>query len=187
MIERVLLDLDGVLVDFMDGACRLHGKTYPGHPHSPETQQDKQGWDIEPIFNMSPAELWDPMGREFWASLSPTPWMQEMVEILEAQFGEDNICILTSPVKTPGCIEGKMDWIRKYVPQYRRRFLVGPAKEFCASPYHALVDDHELNFQKFLDAGGRPFLVPAPWNFRFKEHPITALKQWIADIKAGVV
>lgn len=125
------------------------------------------------------------MGFKFWKNLSPLPWMHDVVGILEAEFGEEHICILTSPVRTDGCIDGKIAWIRHYLPQYRRRFLVGPPKEFCASPRHALVDDHEPNAVKFVEAGGHALLFPAPWNRRFKEEPVAALKKWTTDVRAA--
>lgn len=185
MIDRILLDMDGVLVDFIGGAMKLHNKHYPGYPHDPIAQTEQMPWDIEPIFQMSAPELWEPMGLEFWSNLSPLPWMRQVVGMLEAEFGEEHICILTSPVRTDGCIDGKMAWIRKHLPQYKRRFLVGPAKEFCSSARHALVDDHEGNEVKFKEAGGHSFLFPAPWNRRFKESPTDALRQWLADVRTA--
>jgi len=179
LIDRILLDLDGCLVDFLGGACKLHNKTYEGHPHDPDNQVAQTAWNIEPIFQMSAPALWEPMGRDFWLNLEPLPWCHEIISILNKKFGEDNICLLTSPIRTAGCIDGKMDWIRKHIPQFRRQFLVGPAKQFAASPRHCLVDDHTKNIESFKDAGGHAFLFPAPYNPRFKEHPVKALQQWV--------
>jgi 5'(3')-deoxyribonucleotidase len=179
LIDRILLDMDGVLVDFLGGVCRFHNKTYDGHPHNPETQTEQTPWNIEPLFEMTAPALWDPLGREFWQNLEPIPHCHEVVEILTRKFGEENICLLTSPIRTDGCIDGKMDWIRKHLPQFKRQFLIGPAKQFAASPRHCLVDDHAKNIESFRDAGGHVFMFPAPWNHRFKEHPVEALKRWI--------
>jgi 5'(3')-deoxyribonucleotidase len=182
MIDRVLLDMDGVLTDFNGAIASYYGKTLPDYPFNPDKQTIQQQWNIEPLFGMSSAQLWDPLGREFWATLPPLPWFKEVVGLLENHFGEQNICLLTSPIKTAGAIEGKIDWIREHLPQYRRRFLVGPCKDFCASPRHALVDDHSVNIEKFQDEGGQTFLFPAPWNRRFKEHPVPALKEWLGAL-----
>jgi len=179
LIDRILLDLDGCLVDFLGGAKELHQKLYSGHPHNPETQEHQMPWEIEPIFQMTAPALWEPMGREFWANLEPLDHCHAVVEILSKTFGEENICLLTSPIRTDGCIDGKMDWIRKHLPQFRRRFLVGPAKQFCASPRHCLVDDRTFNVEAFKGVGGHSFLFPAPWNRRFKEYPVVALRQWV--------
>lgn len=143
----------------------------------------QSSWDIQPIFGLSASELWDPMGRKFWANLPPYPWAREIVQLLEDHFGTERICILTSPIRTDGCVDGKMDWIRKHFPQFRRRFLVGPAKEFCAGPRHVLVDDHSVNIENFANAGGHTFLFPAPWNSRFQEYQVPALKRWLDALK----
>ena len=183
MIDRILLDMDGCLVDFLGGAKAFHKKEYKGHPFNPDTQTEQTSWNIEPVWKMPAPKIWDPLGYEFWFNLKPLPWFEEIVSLLEARVGEKHICLLTSPIKTHGAIDGKMDWIRKYLPQYRRRFLVGPAKEFCASPRHALVDDHNVNIENFKDAGGHTFLFPAPWNRRFKEHPVQAMQEWLKALE----
>jgi len=179
VIDRILLDMDGCLVDFLGGACKLHDKTYEGHPHDPENQKEQTAWNIEPIFQMTAPELWDPMGYDFWLNLEPLPWMHEVIATLSAKFGEQNICLLTSPIRTDGCIDGKMAFIRKHMPQFSRQFLVGPAKQFTASPRHCLVDDRHKNVEAFKDAGGHAFLFPAPYNHRFKERPVEALREWV--------
>ena len=182
MIDRVLLDMDGVLVDFLGGACKFHGVTYDGLPHNPYSQTEQKPWEIEGVFGMSPHKLWNPLGRDFWANLDPLPYCHEVVELLSERFGEENICLLTSPIRTDGCIDGKMDWIRKHLPQFKRRFLVGPAKQFAASSSHVLVDDRPKNIEEFKAVGGNVFMFPAPWNRRFKEHPVTALKEWLRSL-----
>ena len=113
MIDRILLDLDGVIVDFLKGAQALHGKSYPGHPHDPQTQVEQTPWAIEPIWGLSPQELWAPLDRSFWSNLEPLPGMSAIISELETRFGEENICLLTSPIRTDGCIDGKMDWITR--------------------------------------------------------------------------
>jgi 5'(3')-deoxyribonucleotidase len=171
--------MDGGLVDFLGGACKFHNKTYDGLPHDPDNQAEQKPWNIEPIFGMSAPDLWEPLGFDFWANLDPYPHFEEVVRTLTDKFGEENICLLTSPIRTDGCIDGKMAWIRKHLPQFKRQFLVGPAKQFAASPNHVLVDDHAKNIEAFKDAGGHVFMFPAPWNHRYNEHPVVALKQWV--------
>jgi len=176
MIDRVLLDMDGVLVDFVGGVCKTHNKPWPYDP-------DVQGsWDLEPLFGIQSPEFWAPLGYEFWAELEPYPHFREFLCALEDKFGARHICLLTSPPRTQGAIEGKLTWIRKHMPDYSRRFLIGPAKEFCASERHVLIDDSEANIAKFQAAGGQTFLVPGPWNAGFKEKPLPALREWIASL-----
>jgi 5'(3')-deoxyribonucleotidase len=179
LIDRILLDLDGVLVMLLDGLQRFHNKTCPGYPHNPDTQTEQMPWDIPPIFGMTEAEIWEPLGYEFWRDLKPTPWCYKIVELLTNKFGEKNICLLSSPIRTDGCIDGKIEWIRRNLPQFRRQFLIGPRKEFAAGPSHCLVDDHIVNIKAFQKAGGQTFLFPASWNHRFREHPVVAMQWWI--------
>jgi 5'(3')-deoxyribonucleotidase len=136
VIDRILLDMDGVLVDFLGGCKKFHGKEYKWHPHQPDKQTEQTSWNIEPVFQMQAKEIWDPLGFEFWANLEPHPWMQEIVTLLEDRFGDKNICLLTAPIETYGAIDGKRAWIRKHLPQFRRRYLVAskPSRTRAGTP-----------------------------------------------------
>lgn len=147
---KCLLDLDGVLADFIGGLCKLRGTP----------RVDPSGW------NCIDAHEWEKMDEEFWATLDRTPEFEAILTTVEETFGPENVCLLTSPVRTAGCLEGKMRWIRKHLPAYSRRFLIGPAKEFCANPRSVLIDDSETNVKAFTDAGGYAVLVPREWNWK---------------------
>lgn len=167
---RVLLDLDGVLADFVRGACALH------RVPDPFLKEENLGsYMIQEMIDIYGSRFYDPMGKAFWANLPLTKYAKRIVTILEDYYGSDNICILTSPVRTDGCIDGKMDWIRRHFPQYGRRFLIGPVKDFCASPDSILFDDYAENTANFRAAGGNAFLVPASNNYKYLEHPVEAL------------
>lgn len=173
---KCLLDMDGVLVDFVKGICELHQKEDP-------FKKGYQGWDMIAEFGMSPSEFWNPCGREFWKNLDWTEEGKEIVAFAEETFGTKNIALLTSPCATDGCIDGKMDWIKKNLPQFRRSFLVGPAKHFCAAPNHFLVDDHDGNIAEFNADHGNGILVPRVWNEnRDKGEPLAYIKQRILSV-----
>jgi len=175
---KILLDMDGVLVDFVKGLCTFHNKPYPFTP-------GVQGsWDLEPILKMSSKDLWSPLGYDFWAGLDPYSYMEEYLNLLETKFGRENICLLTSPPKSVGAVEGKIAFIEKYLPNYTNRFLVGPAKEFCAAPNHLLIDDYIENIEKFRKAGGQTFLVPGAWNTKFNENPLESLKEFLNSLNS---
>jgi hypothetical protein len=146
--------MDGVLADFVGGVLT----TLRGLPA--DTPRDSIRWSFVK------REEWEKMDGEFWEGLSPTPEAELIVQAVEDAFGPDNVCILTSPVTTPGCYEGKLAWLRRHFPAYSQRFLVGPMKQFCAAPNHVLVDDHDDNVGRFREAGGMSVLVPQPWNER---------------------
>lgn len=144
-----LLDLDGVLVDFIAGLAKLRGGP----------RVDPTSWDC-----VTPNE-WSRMDYTFWRYLPKTPEFDLILSAVEETFGQENVCLLTSPARTQGCLEGKMDWIREHLPQYSRQFLIGPVKHFCAHDRAVLIDDSEDNCNAFNKAGGDIVLLPRPWNF----------------------
>ncbi len=153
------LDLDGVVCDFVGGALRLHGK---------ELAPNEVEWDFctQIGFNgVNDPAFWDGMGQSFWAGLEWTPEGPDLVKAIEAIFGE-NVALMTSPCLTPGGVEGKVEWVAKHMPAYRRRLFVGPAKHLAAGPHKILVDDHDANCWKFREYGGAAVMVPRPWNPR---------------------
>lgn len=148
------LDLDGVLVDFVGGALKVHGKTL-----SPDSVR----WNFHEQIEVTPEEFWKPFGYHFWCKLGWTVEGPILLNLLERIFGED-IVLMTSPCETEGSVEGKVDWIKTHLPNYKRKFFVGPAKHLAAGPTKILVDDHEGNTDKFISRHGKAVLVPRPWN-----------------------
>jgi len=160
MKKICLLDMDGVLVDFTKGAHKLHGIDYS----EDDWPYDYNDYNYIPFANISEENFWKQMGRTFWRELE---WTAEGVDILnlyERIFGTENIYLLTSPCQTPGCIEGKKDWILNHTTKYISRTVFTNCKEVCASPRAVLVDDSQREVNKFLRAGGEAILVPRPWN-----------------------
>ena len=160
---RCLLDMDGVLADWAGGACRLHGIANPY-----DDPKNHGQYRLEDLTGLPKAQFFGRMGEEFWADLDPTPDCFDIVEVAESVFGNDNVCILTSPVATHGCPEGKRRWLRRHLPRFyhSRRYLIGAAKQFCAGPYSVLVDDSDANVDLFRSDPwcGYAVLVPRPWN-----------------------
>ena len=182
MIDRVLLDLDGVLANMVGGVCDRFGWIYPESLTDHSSRQAQMPYYLHEIFEVERDEIWPHLGREFWANLKPLPWAFDVIKVLEKRFGE-NICILTHPVDTDGAIDGKRDWIKQHTPQFRWRQQIGTAKSFCASPRHVLVDDHEKNLIEFREEGGHTFLFPSPWNRRYKEDAGEAVEEWIRALE----
>lgn len=160
--RKCLLDMDGVLADFIGGLFKLRGVPR-----------------VDPTaFECVSRGEWEKMDFDFWANLEPTPEFAPILGTVEEIFGRENVCLLTSPCMTRGCHDGKYAWIRKHLPEYKRRYLIGPAKHFCAGPNTYLVDDSDDNCDAFVKAGGQAFLVPRAWN---------ALRAWkVSDMLSHV-
>lgn len=161
---KCLLDLDGVIVDFVSGACNLHKRENP--------YNNKENWGkyyLEELFQIQLDDFWKGMEYDFWLSLDFMHDAKEILEVIETYIPRKNICLLSSPSKNRTAIAGKIAWIEHHLPAYRRRFLIGPQKEFCANPRHILIDDFDKNVTKFAEAGGQSLLIPRPWNSRYLE------------------
>jgi len=156
---KCFLDLDGVLVDFVAGACRLHGI------ENPYLKEEMRGvWNFCTALSMTEEEFWRPLDRQFWSSLDKTHDSDRILSLVESKF--ERVCLLTSPSSSFDCPSGKSEWIHNNLPKYwrSRRYLLGSAKEFCASKDAVLVDDSDHNINKFRAEGGHGILVPRAWN-----------------------
>ena len=170
-MRRILLDMDGVIADFIGAAALLH-------------EFDASAvkcWDFLESFGIDPVAFWSPMGRKFWANVPKTIEADAIVQACEEAVGAENVCLLSSPCDTDGCIDGKRDWIRKHYPQFARRAMFGPAKEFCAAPNRLLVDDSDSNCNAFARAGGVACLLPRPWNLNRGMHVLNHLHMVLAE------
>lgn len=174
LMPKLLLDMDGVLVDFVGAVCKVHKR-----PDPYADGKNRGEFDMSKIWNMRPAEFWNPLTPRFWATMQPTEDCFKIVELLEKSF---DICLLSSPsANAHESMAGKYLWIEKYLPQYKRKFLFGPCKEFCAGNGHFLVDDYDKNVDKF---GPNAFLYPRPWNRHWSSAPIAldSLKRWVDGV-----
>lgn len=155
---KILLDLDGVLVDLVKGLCDFVDKKLEKIPWPPGS------YNCFKHIGIDPEEFWTKQSTpEFWANL---PWMpdgKDIVNFLERKFGSKNICLLTSPGNAES-VTGKIQWIEKHLPQYKRRYLIGPEKHFCSHSNSLLIDDCNENVVKFRQEGGDAILVPRLWN-----------------------
>ncbi|MEN6532315.1 MAG: hypothetical protein ABFD89_01545 [Bryobacteraceae bacterium] len=179
---QCLLDMDGVLVDFVSGICAAHQVASP----YPANNGDYVA--IERIVG-SATKFWAPANTaEFWDELEPMPDFKEILAAVEGAFGRENICILSSPSLSELCIVGKLRWIARHMPDYKRRFLFGPCKEFCAAVDRVLIDDADTNVKRFGAAGGQTILLPRPWNsdHLLSLHPVQVLRHRIGALRPAM-
>ena len=176
----LLLDMDGVLVDFVGAALRLHGRdeVLDNWPDGV--------WDMSEVLGISGREFWHPInqaGAEFWASLEPYTWCDELVALADETGGW---CILTSPSSDPSCAAGKITWLQRRFGGGFRGFLIGPPKWVCARPDQVLVDDNDTNVDHFRARGGQAILFPRPWNRNhlLSADPMGHVREALAEIVA---
>ena len=170
---KIMLDLDGVLANFVKGMCKSHDLFDPYY-----NSMNLGKWDMDKLWCMSPAQFWAPTNSDsWWASLE---WMPDGMDIYQAcvdTVGIDNVCILTACSASPECAAGKYKWMQKNLPGVP--WLAGPrkAKVFTAHPGSVLVDDKHGNVIEYREAGGHSVLVPRPWNCMHNHDTL----QWVEE------
>lgn len=155
--------MDGVLVDFIRPSLKIHNRE--------DIRYTDVDWDIDlRIYPENREKFWTPLGYDFWANLPWHPNGQWLFGEIERMVGLENICLCTSPCKTEGGLQGKLDWIIKNLPKkLHRQYSLQPKKFFSAGPYNILLDDNEENVELFEKRGGKTVLIPEPWNRRAGE------------------
>lgn len=168
---RVYLDVDGVLTDFIGHACAVHGVSNP--------YLNSKNWGkyaLHTLLGMTYAKFIEPMGYSFWRTM---PMTAHADLVLEALAGFD-VCLLSAPLETFGCLDGKAEHFERRMPDYR--YMLGRDKGFCASPRHLLIDDSEDSISRY---DGPKFLFPGLWNYKAKLDPISALREFIPTLRAS--
>ena len=171
-VRHIFLDMDGVISDFIGGACRLFDR-----------DDALRNWplgerDAPKAFGVSTSLFWekiDGAGADYWANLEPYPWCQELIRLIKetAPF-----TILSAPSLGVECPTGKLRWLRAHLGAGFHDHLFGHQKYFCAKPGHVLIDDSEPNVNRFREHGGSAILFPQPWN---ANHTITDRLGYVAQ------
>ncbi len=151
-----LLDVDGVLCDFVGGLIKSHGW--------PITHNEYTSWNHHRTFGVTDAEMWEPTNSgKWWLELEPYPWALRLVCQLQ-KLGEVIFC--TSPSLDATCPSQKVQWLRNHGLMHSRKndYQIGPRKELNAKSGAILIDDSDSNVTKFREHGGKAILFPQPWN-----------------------
>jgi FMN phosphatase YigB (HAD superfamily) len=159
-VNRIFLDLDGVLADWASAAIRAHG-------HDPVAIY--AGWqpgtyDLADVLGISGNAMWGPVndaGADFWANLQPYPWCRPLMDLCTSLAPTT---ILTSPSKDPAAASGKTRWLQAQFGSDFRSYLIGPDKVSCARRGAVLIDDADKNCDGFRAAGGSAIVFPQKWN-----------------------
>ncbi len=165
-IERVLLDMDGVLCDFMAAASKVHGRTYREADWPPGCE------DFVTVFGISTATFWKAIDEfdeqeGFWSRLKPYPWFEDLIAMIRP-FG---FTIATSPNRHAWCPSGKVEWLHEHFHNRFMDFMIGREKHLLARSGHVLIDDRDKVCEQFSNEGGHVILFPQPWN---SNHALTS-------------
>lgn len=149
------VDMDGVVAEFVPAVLEKFKSAVP---------KTDIKWDLHIPTGITPEELWTALDYEFWCGIPVAPQAATLVTGLIDIFGLENVVFLSSPPHEHMASAAKHRWIQRHFPKLHRQFLIGPAKSACAHWNALLIDDHQVNVDKFVAAGGSSILVPRPWN-----------------------
>lgn len=142
--QRILLDVDGVLADFVTPALEIV-RNVTGAPVPEDALED---WDI---FRAYPKDVqnkfYDAFKCEGWCmGLEPYPGSQEGIALLERVA---DVYFVTSPMHGPHWAYERTLWLKKYFGVPAKRVVHTNAKYLCVGDI--FVDDkfdHVENWQK---------------------------------------
>jgi hypothetical protein len=155
-----LLDMDGVVSNFMHAACRLFGRDYASFI----ADWPKGEYAAAPRFDMETAEFWSTIeeaGVSFWSDMQEYPWAMGMISKLQ-EYGTVVFC--TSPSWNPYAAAGKIMWLQARFGKPFRNYVITNQKHLLAAPRTILIDDMPAQVDTFEEAGGDAILFPQPWN-----------------------
>lgn len=177
--DLIVLDVDGVLADFVGAACEAYGTTFQSLVESGKWKPGTY-W-VHEALGVSEKDFWkslDEIGADFWLRAKPLPEMQDFLQI--ARTYADRFVVATSPPLNPVHAAGKVAWAQKYLPAaHVRDYSITPRKELYAQQGVLLIDDSPANCEKFRARGGAAILVPRYWNW-LHDHGARAAG-WVED------
>ncbi|MCK5019041.1 MAG: hypothetical protein KAS32_18415 [Candidatus Peribacteraceae bacterium] len=159
-IDKIFIDLDDTLVDFIGQAAILLGFT------GVSTKQSlKKFWNYINEKGMQ-AELWarlNSAGPEWWANLPKLPWADELMKAANAACKD--VIILTSPGRNSGAeiaAHGKLLWTLR---EYKDNMLILAYKKYmCSSPGALLIDDWNKFTVPWEERGGVALKLRREWH-----------------------
>jgi 5'(3')-deoxyribonucleotidase len=160
--QQILLDMDGVIVDFLGGAIKVLNRDYNKTITIEQYATEFGKWDTYDFYGITVEQFWESIDKtpDFWYRLNPMPWGRELYKFL-SEFGE--VTIVTTPNLHPDCASQKLKWLNGYLGIKSNAVFLG-ARKYLMAGNGILVDDYHKNVESFREAGGEAILVPSNWN-----------------------
>jgi len=164
-LMQLFLDLDGVLVDFVGGCCRLFGKSL--NPYPPGLFYIYEAWE------MAPSDFYGELARagsQFWADLD---WLPDGPEVLARvnrhvqDLGHEPVRFLSSPTLDPASWAGKAKWVERHLQDGISRLTLTHDKAELSGPGKVLIDDQPKNVAGWIarhPMHAYGLCLPRPWN-----------------------
>ncbi len=155
-MKTLLLDVDGVLANFIGGIIQTHGW--------PFTHKEFNCWDYHRTHGYTDEEMWEPTkDGKWWLGLDPYDHAADLLAKLRETH---NIIFCTAPNSDATCASQKIQWLEKhgFMEPGSGDYQIGKHKHLNAMSGCVLIDDSDENVWRYRHAGGRAILFPQPWN-----------------------
>lgn len=187
--------MDGVIVNFVGGVCRLFGVSELdldfnkyGYNISQALLEvgamDLSGADLEYLESLMGTgdkdaigalcanHMWKRINQSeedggFWDKLESFPWTMKLYNKLNELAP---VVLLTSPSWSTRAPSQKVKWIKRHFGRHTKRIITAE-KHWCAAPGRVLVDDAKHNIRKWKEWGGTGILFKRPTNTPWEDLP----------------
>ncbi len=179
-ISVILLDLDGVVTNFIRSAARVHGydekKLIDSWPRGT--------WDIERVIGVSLKDFLTPieaLKESFWEDMEVYDYADELFKVCQ---GYAHTFICTAQTGDPYSASGKVKFLKRWRGPKFSDFILTMHKELLARPDHLLIDDKDANITAFRGRHGKAILFPQIFNsmHAFSDKPMEYVRGNLAAI-----
>ncbi len=156
----IYLDMDGVIADFIEGFINVHDRDDLMMKY--KVDEWPTTWNFDDEFGPEP-DWWkkvDEVGELFWEYLNAFKWANRLIMEIELTGIPWYIC--TTPRLSKFCLAGKLGWLNHHVGNFE--LMMVKDKWRLAHENALLIDDADMNCNKFHKAGGQTCLFPQPYN-----------------------
>jgi 5'(3')-deoxyribonucleotidase len=157
MVQKILLDTDGVLRDFIGALGTKYNTVF-------DWSSKKSAIEQAGISSLSLREEMDSF--YFWKDMPVTPYAEQILQIVREYFRDEQIWLVSSSYLFPNCVSGCFCWYEKHFPKFlaQGRVILIQDKSLLANINTVLIDDHRKVISNFRKGGGWGVLCPQPWN-----------------------
>lgn len=159
-MPELILDMDGVVADWMSAAIKALGFELRFKPHHIDR------WNVWECLGVSQEEFYKPQRKRqrFWIDdVLPYEGAQEFVITLET-YAPVRFCTANT-WRHMRASSDKMHWLRHYFgPKYAESAIITSDKYMVAAPDRLLIDDTKGHISDWIDYGGQAVLFPRSWN-----------------------
>lgn len=156
MVKNILFDLDGVLVDWKGGVCKLLDidEYDPIARKILKSDGPIEGYKFGTTNDVD--NIVQEAGYEFWRNLELLPWAMELWDEINS-LGKE-VFIVSASGKFHAGAHAKLDYILEKLNT--RKYVLTKYKYLCANPQSILIDDFYRNVKEFQKAGGIAYEWP---------------------------